>query len=66
MCPWSSEKVLGQKLGFMNHPYIGGNINYSYREFPRKILKSEKRVQDWAMILNGQKEEDEQRKKQSA
>ena len=40
----AQRKVLGQKLGFVNHLYIGGNINYSYREFPRKILKTEKRV----------------------
>ena len=42
----AQKKVLGQKLGFVNRLYIGGNINYSYREFPRKILKSEKRVKD--------------------
>lgn len=40
----AQRKVLGQKLGFVNHLYIRGNINYSYREFPRKILNSEKRV----------------------
>lgn len=44
--PGAQKKVLGQKLGFVNNLDIGGNLNHSYKEFPRKRLKSEKRVKD--------------------